>query len=42
VDLTVAQFRKFLQGTSAKIVVLREHAEGYQYFVGVQSWVLTT
>ena len=40
VYLTVAQLGQLLQCTAALLVVLREHAESYQYFVGMQAGVL--
>ena len=42
VYLTVAQLRQLLQSLAAVLVIVREHAQRHQYFVGMQAWVLGT
>jgi hypothetical protein len=42
VNLTATQTGQLLQSTAALLIVFREYAESYQYFIGMQTWVLST
>ena len=40
--LAVAQLRQLLQCLAAILIVLRQHTQGYQHLVSMQTWILGT
>ena len=42
VNLTATQTGQLLQGFTTLFIVFRQYAEGYQYLICMQTWVLAT